>query len=268
LIAQDFEYGGEFLSDKGYIICTLDNNAGANTIKSDSQLTFSTVAIMNGKKQEIVRSAYDDRIEFIFIIMKNPYGRTQDELRITTYESRELKRWLNRPSYNKFKFIKPEWENIYMNGSFNVSNVEIAGETYLLELKFISDSPMAYHEDVSHKFVSSVSNNKYTLFDESDEIGYIYPDVKITCLEDGDIEIHNSNEDRTTIIKGCSKGEVITFSKELYPQSSIPSHKIQNDFNYVFFRIANSYNNRYNELTFSRPLEIEFTYNPYVKAVM
>lgn len=268
LQAQDFEYDGEFLSDKGYIICSLDNK-NEDTIDSDSQLTFNTESFANGKRFDIASAIYKDRIEFSFLIMKIPYGKTQDELRISTYESREIKRWLNRPTFKKFKFIQPEWEDIFMMGSFNVSNVEIFGTVYLLELKFISNSSMAFKEDIVHKFTSSDSNNEYVFYDESDEIGYIYPNtLKITCLEDGDLEIHNSIENRTTIIKNCIKDEVITFNDDLYFFSSIPSHKIQNDFNYIFLRIANSYENNCNKLTFSKSVTIEFSYNPYIKAVM
>lgn len=266
--AKDFEYDGEFLSDKGYIICSLDES-NVQTINSDSQLTFNTQSFLNGKKLAYSSVLYEDRIEFSFLIMKKPCGKTQNQLAISGHEERELKRWLNRHNANKFKFIQPEWENIFLNGSFNVNNVEISGILYFLELNFISNSPLAFKENVSHKFVASSSNNKYTFFDESDEIGYIYPNLlKITCLESGDLEIHNSNENRTTVIKNCTKNEVITFNGDLYFFSSLPSHKIQNDFNYTFFRISNSYKNRRNELTLSKPAVIEFSYNPYVKAVM
>lgn len=56
------------------------------------------------------------------------------------------------------------------------------------------------------------------------------------------------------------------FLKILFSTSN-PEHKIQNDFNYIFFRIANSYENRMNMLTFSLPVMAEITYSPYVKVV-
>ena len=112
------------------------------------------------------------------------------------------------------------------------------------------------------------TSNTYTLFDTSDEIGYIYPDLKIICLESGKLELYNSNENRKTIIENCSANEVINFSENLVFSSSNESHKIQNDFNYIFFRIANSYGNRKNIISSSIPVDIEFSYSPYVKVVV
>ena len=52
-----------------------------------------------------------------------------------------------------------------------------------------------------------------------------------------------------------------------YPiiSSSIPSHKIQNDFNYNFFRISNTEDKIVNDITFSIPCEVELTYSPIKK---
>ena len=52
-----------------------------------------------------------------------------------------------------------------------------------------------------------------------------------------------------------------------YPviQSSISSHNIQNDFNWNFFRIANTYDNSRNDLTISLPCAIKVEYSPIVK---
>jgi hypothetical protein len=82
--------------------------------------------------------------------------------------------------------------------------------------------------------------------------------------EDGDLNIHNAIENRDTRIANCTAGEVIVMD---YPviQSSISSHNIQNDFNWNFFRVANTYNNSRNDLTISIPCEIKIKYSPIVK---
>lgn len=88
--------------------------------------------------------------------------------------------------------------------------------------------------------------------------------MEIVILEDGDLNIHNAIENRNTYIGNCVAGEVITMD---YPviQSSIPSHDIQNNFNWVFFRIANTYENNRNDLTISIPCKIKIKYSPIVK---
>lgn len=265
MIAMDFEYDGEYLKNYGFTICSI-NESGFNTITTDSQSTFNNVKLMNGKLFEITTSQYEDRLEINFQICK--YNPNHILHPISHYEARELKRWLNRPSYKRFKFIQPYWADIYMEGSFNVRNVICGGEIFLLELTFISNRPFALHEPITHRIFTSATNESYTFFDTSDEIGYIYPDIKITCLQNGKLEITNSNENRITEIKNCSSGEIIQFTPKLLMSTSLPSHKIQNDFNYKFFRISNSYNNRKNTLTFSLPVEVEITYCPYVKVVM
>lgn len=267
IVAENFEYAGEFLKDKGYIICNPNTSSGFDTVASDSQRTFNTQSLFNGKLFELTTSTYEDRVEITFCICKHTCQSSDEPIPITAPESRELKRWLNRPSFHRFKLIQPDWSDIYMEGSFNVKNVECMGKIYMLELTFVSNRPFSLHEPVIYNFSTTSSNNTYTIFDISDEIGYIYPDIEIKCLGAGDLKISNSNEERVTVIKNCSNEEIITFTKDLIMSTSLVSHKIQNDFNYQFLRISNSYDNRKNTLTFSLPVQVSLRYTPYIKAV-
>lgn len=105
---------------------------------------------------------------------------------------------------------------------------------------------------------------KASLNDTSYEEGYIYPQMEITVKEDGDLTIHNAIENREMYIANCKSGEVITLD---YPviRSSDSSHNIQNDFNWTFFRIANTYDNSRNDLIISLPCSIKIKYSPIVK---
>lgn len=105
---------------------------------------------------------------------------------------------------------------------------------------------------------------KASLNDTSYEEGYIYPEMEITVKKDGDLIIHNSIENRETVVKNCKSGEVITLD---YPiiKSSDSSHNIQNDFNWKFFRIANTYDNSRNDLVVTLPCSIKIRYSPIVK---
>lgn len=266
MLAEDFEFDGEYLKDWGYMILYTDDNGGFNTIDSDSQLSFNTVSLQNGKKFGLTTAVYEDCIQLTFQIGKFSCRANEIEP-ISLAESRAIKRWLNRASFKKFKLIQPGWADIYMEGSFNVSNIEFNGRLYFLELTFMSNRPFALHEPITYSFDLSGSSDQYRFFDISDEIGYIYPDIKITCKKAGELRLTNSNEDRTTVIKNCTANEIITFTPELIMSTSSPTHKIQDDFNYNFFRISNTYSDRANIITSSLPVEIEITYSPYVKAV-
>ena len=265
MIAKDFEYANEFLSDWGYMICSTDSSSSLDSVDDTSSLQFDSASLFNGKYLPLTVSYYEDRAEITFHICKFicPEGLTP----FSVFEIRELKRWLMRPEYHKFKLIQPNWAEIFMEGSFNVSQLEMNGVVYVLELTFISNRPFAMHEPITYKFTSSSSNNTFSFFDVSDEIGHIYPNVKITCLKSGTLEITNSIEDRSTIIKNVSINEVIQFTPSLVISTSKSTHEIQNDFNFTYFRIANKYGCRKNSLSFSLPCSIEITYSPYVKVV-
>ena len=85
-----------------------------------------------------------------------------------------------------------------------------------------------------------------------------------TITESGNLKIHNAMENRDTCINNSVAGEVITMD---YPviTSSLPSHNIQNDFNWNFFRVANTYENSRNNLTISIPCTMKIKYSPIVK---
>ena len=88
--------------------------------------------------------------------------------------------------------------------------------------------------------------------------------MKIKCLSSGNLIINNSIENRDTVIKNCTQNEIISLD---YPiiESTLISHKLQNDFNFNFVRIANTYENTLNKLTFSLPCEVQLSYNPIKK---
>lgn len=115
-----------------------------------------------------------------------------------------------------------------------------------------------------YRYVSIGQVYTKSINDTSCEEGYIYPEMEITVKKDGDLFIYNSIENRETCIANCKTNEVITLD---YPiiRSSDSSHKIQNDFNWTFFRVANTYNNSRNDLIISLPCSIKIKYSPVVK---
>lgn len=265
MVAKDFEYDGEYLKDWGCVICQTDISSSFSETPSVS-LVFNKISQNYGKKFNLTTSYYDENIQINFQICKNPCDMRNFEF--STSEIREIKRWLNRPNFHKFKLIQPKWADFYMMGSFNITELKLNGRVYVLNLTFTADSPLSYHEDITYEFDIENNYGNFLFYDISDEIGYIYPYIEITCLTNCNLTIHNSIEDRTTEIKGCYANEIITFTPELLISTSNPNHKIQNDFNYIFFRIANEYKNRKNIVTFSNPVHVKITYTPLVKVVI
>ncbi len=259
--AYDFIYDGRSLSQFGMMICSFDSK-GLDTVSNGATITFNTVSTLDGAKHQLTSVKYEDCLETTIQICKNScYG---DVMEISSTELRELTKWLNRKKFLKFKPLSEEYIDLYYEASFNISRVEVDGRLYGLELEVITNRPFALKEPKTIIIKNTKQNEKHSINDTSYEEGHIYPYTEITIDEDGDLNIYNSIEDRNTTIKNCIAGEIIIME---YPviQSSIPSHNIQNDFNWNFFRIANTYNDSRNDLTISIPCTMKIKYSPIVK---
>lgn len=259
--AFDFSYDGKSLSDFGFIICNFGKK-GLDTVSNGSQISFNTIKTLNGAKHEFVSSSYEDCLETTIQICKTPCNN--DVMEMSSTEIRELTRWLNRKKFLKFKPISEEYIDLYFEASFNISRIELDGKCVGLELEVFTNRPFALKEPRIINIKNLVQDGKHSLNDISHEEGYIYPYTEITITQSGNLNIYNTIEDRSTYIANCVAGEVITMD---YPiiQSSVSSHNIQNDFNWNFFRIANTFENSRNDLTISLPCSIKVEYSPIVK---
>ena len=258
--AIDFEYDGICLSDKGFMICYFDST-GVETISNGSNITFNTVPTMYGSKFEMIGAQYEEYITTTFQICKRACCPRCEEVSIE--DMRDIMRWLNRKNFHKFKLKDIDYAGMYFEATFNVSKIEFNGKVYGFELEMITNRPFAVKEPVIIHIDNKVRNGKHTVFSMSDEEGYIYPDMEITVKEDGDLIIHNSLEDRTMTIRNCKAGEVIKIN---YPMiSTDKDRKIQNDFEWIFFRIATTFKDRRNDVTISLPCSVKIKYNPIVK---
>lgn len=259
--AYDFIYDNKKLSDFGFIVCNFGDN-GLDTVSDGCQISFNTIPVLGGAKHELTSVQYENCLETTIQICKHSCTGGVQEL--TATEHRNITKWLNRKRFLKFKPLSDEYIDLYFEASFNISRIELDGRLFGFELEVITNRPFALKEPRMISIKNTVADGKHSINDTSHEEGYIYPIVEITVNESGNLNIHNAIEDRNTYIANCVAGEVITMD---YPviQSSISSHNIQNDFNWNFFRIANTYENSRNDLTISIPCSIKVEYSPIVK---
>ena len=255
----DFEYDDLKLSDLGYIVCKF-NSQSLETITSGSQITFNTAPIFSGKKNYITSAKYEECLEAVFQICKNPCDNK--ELSISVDEERDIMSWLNRKTYHKFKILKDDYLDLFFNSSFNISKIKMNGQLYGFELKMKTDAPFAYREQLVMEWDIAKKNQSKVLFDLSDEEGFIYPEVEIEILQDGDFSIYHQQENRNLFISNCVEGEIVKLN---YPEISSTNNNIQNRFNWNFLRIINTFKNKENELIFSSPCKIRIKYNPLIK---
>lgn len=269
MLSTDFEYDGQYLSDYGFIVCDFDYSSGVVIANAGSKITFNKVPFNRGKNFSLTSTRYDECISATFDICKNPDMYELNGREISSDEYKQLMRWLNRKEFLRFKVITDidEYNNCYYDVSFNISKIKIREKLYGLRLQMESNKPFGYEKEKTFHFALNGSNTPSILYDSSDEIGYIYPTVIITCKENGDLSLYNKLEDCTTIIKNCSVGEVITLNGDVQIISTTyNSHDICNDFNYEFFKIGNTINDRDNKISASKACDVVIKYNPIVKS--
>lgn len=264
--AVDFEYDGQHLSDYDFIICDFDGSSGANTVDIGAKISFNKSPIFQGKKHVLLSSEYEDCVSAEFDICKDP--EVYDDLEITSDEFRDLMRWLNRRRFHELCIFDQDedYESVYFNASFNIEKITIGEKTYGLRLSMETDSPFAHGAEQKFRHTFSNSSDEYIVSDLSDDIGYIYPVLTIKCMADGDITVSNTTFECSCTINNCENGETIVIDgNALSITTDNEAHNIYNDFNYEFFIIGNSINNRKNRITVSAQCEIEIRFSPIIK---
>lgn len=266
MFAYDFEYDGQYLSDYGFTICSFNNSSDFEVVSAGSQITFNTVSRHRGKKYSLTGTQYDECVTTTFDICKDPC--VYSDLLITNDEYREIVRWLNRNKFLKFQILNEDEEEdaCYYDASFNVEKVVINKELYGLEITMESNRPFGYGQELTFTWTVSDIAKSYTLCDMSDEIGYTYPSLTITCAESGNLKLYNEMEDSTMVINNVSSGEVISIDGSTHIiTSSLSDHNLYDDFNFEFFKIGNVLGDRNNKITSSLKCTITLKYAPIIK---
>lgn len=269
MYACDFEYDGKYLSDFGFVVCSLDGEADAQAAEIGSQIEFEVVPVNSGKLNRFNGSKYSECLTTTFQICKDPkFFEDTKMMRISREEFQMLSRWLNRRGFYKFRpfdFYEAGFAHPHFYATFNLSKVDIGKETYGIELTATTNSPFGYAPERWQRFKFDGSNS-ITFRDPSDEIGYIYPRMKITCLESGALELSNEFTGSNTVIKNCSNGEVIYFSGDSFIiTSSEINHDLMDDFNFDFFCFGNDESSRENVITASLQCNVEIGYEAIIK---
>lgn len=260
--AKDFEFDGKTLSSFGFIIANFGGSKGLETIDG-AEIEFNTTASLGGSKCNLISTTYEDCLEATIQIVK--YSCTTGIQEITAPEHREITKWLSRKNFTKLKILEESYIDLYYEAAVtSIGRIELDGRLMGLELNIITNRPFALKEPRTISIKNIELDGKHSINDTSYEEGYIYPYTEITINESGDLNIYNVLEDRNTYIANCIAGEVITMD---YPviHSSVASHNIQNDFNWNFFRVANTFENSRNDLIISIPCSIKIKYSPIVK---
>ena len=259
----DFTFRGESLSSYDLIMCEFSTTS-LGPVTTDSQRTFTSIPMFGGRRFPFLFTTYDNALVVTFSVCKSPDA---DSELITPLEAAVIKRWLSSPTPEEFRIDGiVDYEQVRWYGSFNVEEVHYYGDCIGFNLTFTCTAPFGYYDDVELTG-EATANELITIYDISDEEGYLYPDLTVTLKSAGNLVITNSLDNRTTVVNNCTSGEIITFTHLLQISSSVSTHKLGNDFNYRFLRINNTYENTENKISFSLPCEYKLTYRPIAKVV-
>lgn len=263
----DFEYNGEKLSDRNLMLCNFDGIS--EEIEIANAVQINTVRTPNSNKYMSIGYSYDEALTVEFSICKN-LCKSNDEIIISDTELNGIMRWLNRKRFCKFKPIYDDniFPNVYFNGTFNIQPIKMGDNIVSLNLTFTTDAPFGFVEPLTYNYTFNSENTELIIEDISNEVGHLYCDATIKCLEAGDLQISNSLDiNNTVIIRNCSADETITLHGEqkIIETDNVSHKKLYNDFNYNFLRINNKYNDIVNTFTSNISCEITITYSPVMK---
>ena len=261
-----FVYDDISLQSVGFIIGGIDSSSSAETVDTDSQRNFNSVTTYLGKYHPFTVATYDDALVMRFSIVKNPCQDEDGEISLS--DMVYLKRWLSRPTPHVLRFSDPEYSDVYWEGSFNLSEIHLGGKRVGVELTFTCNRPYGIR-DVDEVTGSVDAGGSFVIYDASDDEGYLYPELKITCKQGGTLQLTNSFDGRVTEVKNVENNEVITFSPTLQITSSSDTHKtLMDDFNFEFLRIGNDFRTNKNEITSSISCDYSYVYKPAAKVVI
>lgn len=270
MYAYNFEYDGKLLSDFGFVICHFDQNSGVSTADKGSEITFDLASARSGKRQFAVGTEYSKPLSTTFQICKDPDGQDRTEA-ITAEEFRMLSRWLNRREFlwfHAYDWCEPEVSRPWVRASFNLTRIDVGGETVGVELEMITDSPFGYGDEIIKVFDFTSDELEQNFYDRNDEIGDCYPELTVTCGASGTWTLADDVTGCSCEVENCTNGEVLHFSGDtmIIDTSSVThANTLANDFNYDFFRFGNTADNRVNTFTATMPCTVELRYRPILK---
>lgn len=238
----DFIFDGQSLSDHGYMICSFDSlDMQRVPVSSD---TFNTIRAPLSYRSKRTSVEIGENLTTTIQICKNVCENDYDT-EMSIDEVSEITRWLCRREYKPFQEIMGENDVTNINDvQYNVQIVanKITWHDKILglELTINNDSPFAYTSKIKASFDYTTSFRVNVM---SDEEGYLYPKMTIVLGESGDLNLTNTTTGDVTTIKNCSNGEIINIYDDIMQlDSSISSHDLYADFNYVFPRFKTVYN--------------------------
>lgn len=257
IAASQYIFDGILCDTYNLRLCSFEDNGGLQTSSAGSTIELTTAKHPHSNKWARYNAQYSAPIEFTIQVMKT------DGSEIDALEQEYINRWMiRRDDYKWFQFGQTDYMDIFFNVQVTESNILSVGNRNIgMSFKCVTDSPFGYSEIKTNTYVFT-NGNYINHIDQSSEIGYLYPTMEITIATAGTFGLTNAIDDnRLFKIDNCTVGEVITVDCEnKIITSTKHTHALYDDFNYNFFRFANTFSSSLNRLTATGDATVKFTY--------
>lgn len=249
MIANYFSYDG--ISSEVYNLVIGSFSGSDDGTQEMGNVEITTVKAPHSNTFLKANATYNSPIVMTFSIMKMNCADMNDYI-FTEREIGFISRWLARKDYKKLKFYQDGWDSIHYNAILKVNQHMVGGECVGFDITATCDAPWGYDRTQTTNIDASSGSADVQIYDDSDEIGELYPRVEIDVIEGGNIEITNNFTGKTTKIRNCIAGEQILLTKMAIESSEcIPDdtgatydykgrHKtLYDDFNWTWPTICN-----------------------------
>ena len=235
-----FVFDGRSSDDFGLLICNFDGSEPSESSGGEIEITKTESPIQN-RWYKSGNSNYTSALQFSFSVAKHTFEPCD------AYDYSAINRWLCRKDgYKDFMITRRDYDNVHYYAQFNITPIEVAGNIVGITVNGVTDSPFGYSQLITNTFEVN-GFGAFTLFDLSDEIGYIYPDIEIEVNDNCDIKIINQFDGSVFKLNNCVANEIIKIDgKYLQMNTTALLHNLYNDTNYMFPKIMNDYSNRKN----------------------
>ncbi len=241
MIHANFTYDGISCDEYGVIIAQFNGIENGKTGISQ-ETGLSSVQAARGDEFHIISQKYTSPLTFEIQLFRTDFKD------ITQQHERALKKWLmQKGKYKWFTILDERYEGIWFKANIHSPDNIRINDVAAISFQVTCNASYAYSDLIEQKFTFTDNIRTVSFYVDNDENSVLYPDMEITMLTDGDLEIRNSaDENKSSFqITGLKSGEHILVRAEIpviKSSEDTAQYNVYNRFSKYWFFIADGQN--------------------------